>query len=145
MHPPLIILSPQDMPMEAPFRQYYHFTNAFNPTAILKAGGIPLLPPYLDDAAAVQLLSNADGLMLTGGEDIAPFLYGETPIPQCGPCNPRRDASDLSLLRAARQLQKPVLCICRGCQLANAFHGGTLYQDLPSYKLHTYILSEALP
>ena len=134
MKMPLIVLSPQEMPMEAPFQNRYHFTNAFNTSAILKAGGIPVLPPELDDAAAEALLARADGLLLTGGEDLSPSLYGEDPIPGCGVCNPRRDASDLCLLRAARKLQKPVLCICRGFQLANVFCGGTLFQDLPTQK-----------
>lgn len=134
MNSPLIVLSPQELPMEAPFRQHYYKTNAFNTDAVRRAGGIPILPSYADPETAEALLSRADGLLLTGGEDISPARYGEAPLPQCGTCCPRRDESDFNLLRAAIKLQKPVLCICRGCQLANVFFGGTLYQDLPVQK-----------
>lgn len=132
MSMPMIVLSPQAMPMEEPFRSHYHLTNAFNLSAVVRAGGIPVLPPYLGEAAARELMERADGLMLTGGADLSPALYGEAPLPQCGAIQPERDASDLLLLRTALALRRPVLCICRGCQLANVFFGGTLYQDLPA-------------
>ena len=130
MKKPMIILTPQRMPMEEPFAGAYHYTNSFNSNAILKAGGLPLLPPFLDEIQALILMARADGLMLTGGADIDPALYGQEKESCCGPLQPERDASDLALLKAALSLKKPVLCICRGFQLANAYLGGTLYQDL---------------
>ena len=130
MKKPMIVLSPQRMPMEAPFSGDYHYTNSFNTAAILKAGGLPVLPPFLTEAEARSLMEQADGLFLTGGADIDPALYSQEKAPACGELQPERDASDLALLRAALALQKPVLCICRGFQLGNAFLGGTLYQDL---------------
>ena len=130
MKKPIIVLSPQKMPMEAPFGGDYHYTNTFNTAAVLKAGGLPVLPPFLTEAEARSLMETADGLFLTGGADIDPALYGQDKDPACGELQPERDASDLALLRAALALQKPVLCICRGFQLGNAFLGGTLYQDI---------------
>lgn len=132
MKKPLIVLTPQRMPMEAPFNGNYHYTNSYNMTAIVKAGGLPLLPPYLDEAAARDLMEQADGLFLTGGADIDPAIYGQEKVPSCGVLQPERDASDCALLKAALALKKPILCICRGSQLVNAWLGGTLYQDLPT-------------
>ena len=134
MNTPLIVLSSLAMPMAAPFRQDYYKTNAFNTDSVRQAGGIPIMSSYADPESAEILLSRADGLLLTGGEDVSPERYGEEPLPECGKCNPRRDESDYNLLRAALKLHKPVLCICRGFQLANVFFGGNLYQDLPSQK-----------
>ena len=73
-----------------------------------------------------------DGLLLTGGQDIDPKLYGEQPIPACGkPCH-TRDALEDALLSMALSTEKPVLGICRGIQLMNVALGGTLWQDIPS-------------
>ena len=132
MKKPIIILSPQEMPMEAPFQGQYHYTNSFNTAAIRRAGGLPVLPPFLTREEADSLMARADGLFLTGGADIDPAIYGQEKREACGVLQPERDASDLALLRAALELKKPILCICRGFQLGNAFLGGTLYQDLPT-------------
>lgn len=97
------------------------------------AGGIPvILPPMADSAALNHLLSRLDGLIFTGGQDVAPALYGQEPAPGCGTICPERDALDTSLLKAALELDLPVLGICRGIQLINAALGGTLWQDLPT-------------
>ena len=132
MKKPVIVLSPQAMPMEQPFRQHYHYTNNFNMSAIRRAGGLPVLPPFLEQDEAFALLERADGLFLTGGDDLSPALYGEEALPACGTVDERRDASDYHLLAAALALHKPVLCLCRGCQIANVYLGGTLYQDIPT-------------
>ena len=132
MKKPVIVLSPQAMPMEQPFRQHYHYTNNFNMSAIRRAGGLPVLPPFLDEAEALALMETADGLFLTGGDDLSPALYGQATLPACGTVDERRDASDYHLLAAALALHKPVLCLCRGCQIANVYFGGSLYQDIPT-------------
>ena len=100
---------------------------------LLEAGALPLmLPPTADEQLCAQLMDLHDGLLLTGGQDVDPALYGERPRPECGPACGVRDAMELQLLRRALVLGRPVLAICRGLQLLNVALGGTLYQDLPS-------------
>lgn len=72
-----------------------------------------------------------DGLLLTGGEDVEPSLYGQDRSPKCGASNPRRDLTEIALIQAARQMRKPILAICRGPQVLNVALGGTLIQDIP--------------
>jgi putative glutamine amidotransferase len=94
---------------------------------------IPLVvPPLNDPTCAEAILDSAGGLLLTGGEDVNPELYGAAPHPKLGEINEQRDATELALLEVARDRRLPVLAICRGIQLLNVAHGGTLYQDLPS-------------
>lgn len=71
-----------------------------------------------------------DGLILQGGADIHPSVYGEEPMPVLGPIDAVRDTFELELLHAFVLAKKPVFGICRGLQLINVAHGGTLYQDL---------------
>lgn len=73
-----------------------------------------------------------DGLMLGGGEDVAPELYRETPRADLRDVNPRRDAQELGLIAAARRRRAPILAICRGIQIVNVACGGSLVQDIPS-------------
>ena len=97
------------------------------------AGLVPLIvPPLTHPDRATEILDVAAGLLLTGGEDVDPGLYGAPRHPRLGETNPTRDATELALLAAARERQLPVLAICRGIQLLNVACGGTLYQDLPS-------------
>jgi putative glutamine amidotransferase len=71
-----------------------------------------------------------DGLILQGGADIHPSIYGEEPTPMLGPVDAVRDTFELELLRAFIAAGKPIFGICRGMQLINVALGGTLYQDL---------------
>jgi len=97
------------------------------------AGLVPLVvPPLSNDDAARAVVSRVEGVLLTGGEDVDPPLYGQARSPQCGPSNPARDRTELALIRAAREARKPILAICRGPQVLNVALGGTLYQDIPS-------------
>ena len=98
-----------------------------------QAGASPIilpLPEDLDDLP--QLVSLCDGLLFTGGQDVSPTLYGETPKPTCGEVCPARDRVEQVLLHLALERDLPVLGICRGIQFLNAVLGGTLYQDLPT-------------
>ena len=101
--------------------------------AILRAGGVPLIfPTVADEAAARELVARVDGIVLTGGPDFDPALYGEEILNETVEIDAVRDRSDLLLARAALDSGKPVLAICRGGQLMNIVLGGTLYQDIPS-------------
>lgn len=130
MKKPIIVLTPRNKPMEAPFDMVYNFSNGFNFNAISNRGGIPIMAGMLDDAQAEQLMENADGLFLTGGADVDPKLYGEEIMECCGKIEYDRDKSDYALLKAALKFKKPIIGICRGCQIANVYLGGTMYQDI---------------
>jgi putative glutamine amidotransferase len=73
-----------------------------------------------------------DGLVLTGGEDVDPELYGQPRHERLSTVNRLRDDTEIALVRAAREARKPVLAICRGPQLLNVALGGTLIQDIAS-------------
>jgi hypothetical protein len=101
--------------------------------AIQEAGGIPLvLTPAHGGAPLRDLFELLDGLVLTGGEDIAPERYGEEVHYSSVECVPERDALELRLLEWALADDLPLLAICRGVQVLNVGLGGTLYQDLPA-------------
>lgn len=100
--------------------------------AIEKAGGLPvvLVPGRAEDAA--DLLAKLDGLLLTGGPDVEPGLYGEEPHETVTRVIPERDAFEIGLCREALGRDQPFLAICRGHQVLNVATGGTLIQDIPS-------------
>ncbi len=95
----------------------------------IEAGGTPvLLPPNADDLSALE---RVDGLLLVGGADIDPARYSATPGPHTDTPRTSRDASELALYKRARELNLPVLGICRGLQVMAVAHGGRLEQHLP--------------
>ncbi|MGI8609837.1 MAG: gamma-glutamyl-gamma-aminobutyrate hydrolase family protein [Candidatus Dormibacteria bacterium] len=98
--------------------------------SVQEAGGNGVLIPPREPAAAVELLDRLDGLMLTGGADVDPAVYGESRRAECEDPDAPRDRLEISLVRAARRRKMPILGICRGQQVANVALGGTLFQDL---------------
>ena len=101
--------------------------------ALEGAGLVPLaVPTMLAADRAGAALAAVRGLVLTGGEDVAPARYGAAPHPRLGEVDPVRDAAELALIAAARARGLPILAICRGIQILNVALGGTLYQDLDS-------------
>ena len=97
--------------------------------AIEKAGGIPFIVPYTESGEAIyRYLKLCRGVLLTGGGDISPTLYGKASEGSI----PRRDYFELNFLKAALEVDKPVMAICRGIQLVNVYFGGTLIEDIPS-------------
>ncbi|WP_137845834.1 gamma-glutamyl-gamma-aminobutyrate hydrolase family protein [Microbacterium sp. 2FI] len=101
--------------------------------AVTASGGIAvLLPPQPGpESAAPAVLDGLDGLILTGGLDVQPELYGAVRHPLTDPARPDRDAWELALFAGAEERRMPVLAICRGLQLVNVARGGTLHQHLP--------------
>ena len=101
------------------------------PEAIERAGGIPVIVPLLRPDAIDSLLDRVDGVCLPGGPDLQPSTYRAKPHPKLGPTEPRVDALELALIRAADRRNLPILGICRGMQVLNVARGGTLHQHLP--------------
>jgi putative glutamine amidotransferase len=109
--------------------------NAAYVRALEGAGLIPLVVPPLTHTRAVsRILDAVSGVLLSGGEDVDPSRYGESPHPELGPVNCARDETELALLARAREMGIPTLAICRGIQVVNVGLGGTLVQDLPSQR-----------
>lgn len=101
--------------------------------AIEKAGGVPLILPVTTDGAALRsLLDHLDGLVMTGGADVAPSFYNEEVLNETVQIDSIRDIFDLSLIKMAADRNIPMLGICRGQQLMNVAFGGSLYQDIPT-------------
>jgi putative glutamine amidotransferase len=98
--------------------------------SILHVGGEPRI---LDSSMPIeQALAGVDGLMLTGGNDVAPSRYGEAPHATVEEAEAGRDEFEIALIGAARRRNLPILAICRGVQVLNVACGGTLVQDIPS-------------
>ena len=107
--------------------------------AVAKAGGLPSIVAAgftnpLEEAAqlAGEILDNCDGLLLSGGTDVDPKIFGETPHTALGRVDAPRDPFEIALTREAVRRDMPVLGICRGLQVLNVALGGTLVQDIPS-------------
>lgn len=100
-------------------------------TAIVKAGGIPLLLPLHDSPDIMKAqIQSVDGILFSGGQDIHPLHYKEEPKSCLEEVCVDRDFYELEILKCAHLLNKPILGVCRGLQLLNVAFGGTLYQDI---------------
>ena len=101
--------------------------------AIEYAGGTPLLIPHVGDIECInQYLGVLDGLILSGGGDIDPLLFGQEPHQNIGSVDRVRDEMELQLTQKALNQDLPILAICRGIQMLNVAAGGTIYQDIAS-------------
>lgn len=99
--------------------------------SLRKAGAIPVvIPPQPENVA--DIVEEFDGLLLAGGEDCDPAVYGEERHPKTEMMDARRQSNDLSLARTAREHGIPTLGICLGLQVMNVASGGTLIQDIHS-------------
>jgi putative glutamine amidotransferase len=99
--------------------------------SVRRSGGEPLELDYHRDSPE-DVVGRADGLLLTGGGDVDPQLYGETPHATFHASEEGRDAYEVALTRAAVDAGLPIFAICRGMQVLNVALGGTLIQDIPS-------------
>src|SRR5215207_9572154 len=103
--------------------------------AVERAGGRPLLVPPSQEGIE-ETLDALDGLLLSGGSDIDPELYGAEAHPETNGTRPERDRAEIALLRAALERDMPVLAVCRGSQVLNVAQGGDLVQHLPEIVGH---------
>ena len=97
------------------------------------AGGLPVVLPYTKSKDALQTYAElCHGFLLVGGVDIAPERYSAERQKECGTVCDARDEFEFAAFDAVYPTEKPILGICRGCQLINVALGGTLYQDIPT-------------
>jgi putative glutamine amidotransferase len=112
--------------------------------AVIQAGGLPvLIPVQMSGGLLEEILPRVDGLLFSGGGDIDPNFYHETPqMDILTDLEVERDRLEIKLMQLATQSHKPFLAICRGIQVMNVAHGGSLWQDIAAQKpqaiLHDY-------
>lgn len=97
---------------------------------VVSVGGFPVLLPCHEAVDVRSALDFLDGLLLPGGGDVDPIWFGEEPIVGIGSIDPIADAAEIALCDAFIKAGKPVLGICKGCQVMNIAAGGDIYQDL---------------
>ncbi|MCY3785868.1 MAG: gamma-glutamyl-gamma-aminobutyrate hydrolase family protein [bacterium] len=120
-----MLASMSHLELEVYFRDYAR--------RVAEAGGLPVLLSLDTDPA--QVVERLDGIVLPGGTDVDPALYGAEPDRDLMDPEPARDAQELALLDAAAAAGVPVLAICRGLQVVNVWRGGTLHQHVPEHGL----------
>ncbi len=122
-----------------------------NGRRVHEAGGVPVLLPFESSDSAV--VDRLDGLLITGGQDVHPDVWGGDPRLASDDADPRRDANvhdrerdayELSLVKTAVSAGVPVLGICRGNQVLNVALGGTLVEDVPVFDI-VHAADEAPP
>jgi len=111
-------------------RRKKHLLSDYYVQAVENSGGIPVILPSVDIEVVDRLYEMVDGLIFSGGCDVDPHLFGETPQKGIGEITPKRDQFELCLAQKALKGTKPVLGICRGIQVLNIAAGGSLYQDI---------------
>ena len=113
-------------------RPGYHSMREDYVRSVERSQAVPVVLPALRPEDAAALLDRLDGLVLSGGIDVDPALYGEAPHPKLGRVDRHRDEFELALTREALARDLPLLAICRGQQVLNVATGGSLVQDIPS-------------
>lgn len=109
-----------------------HTLNRAYTAAVEEAGGIPLLLSSQNPEAVPIIVELIDGLILSGGGDVVPDIYGGVDHDTLYGLEPTRDAFEIVLVKEAQARSLPLLAICRGMQVCNVALGGTLYEDVPS-------------
>ena len=99
--------------------------------AVERAGGIPVIVPYIADEDVPGVLNMVDGLLLSGGMDVDPKHYNDEAHPKTEATTPERDRVEFALFEEACRLNMPIFGICRGIQMINVALGGSLIQDIP--------------
>ena len=101
--------------------------------AVTRAGGMPVIMSPQPGEVVPELVARFDGILIPGGPDVDPSMYGREPHPKLGPTWPEVDRFEAAVVREAEARGLPLLAICRGMQLLNVAHGGTLHQHLPDH------------
>lgn len=115
---------PEGLPLSVVMNQRYYLAAA-------AMGAVPVLVPLLDDLETLRAIyERLDGLLIPGGVDIDPAIYGEPPHEKLGRVDLARDRVELQLTTWAIEDRKPFLGLCRGLQVLNVACGGTLHQDI---------------
>ncbi|MCB9421340.1 MAG: gamma-glutamyl-gamma-aminobutyrate hydrolase family protein [Ardenticatenaceae bacterium] len=105
--------------------------------SIVAAGGLPVLIPLgLGDGELTEILTRVDGVLLPGGGDIEPSVYGAGAHETMYGIDSDRDRVEIVVARQAVKMQKPLLAICRGHQVLNVALGGTLWEDVQTFMPH---------
>lgn len=105
------------------------------PGAVERGGGAPLvIPPFAAERDVEAILDRVDGVLVSGGPDIDPCLYGEPPHPKLGPTDIGLDRFEIGLVRRALERDLPLLGICRGAEVMNVARGGTLVQHVDGHR-----------
>lgn len=118
---------------DSPYFSQYNIISCDYAQAIEHSGGIPMFLPHTENLKlADDYLSSIDGILLSGGGDIDPLVFGEEPHPQIGNVDIVRDRMELSLLGKALSQDIPILGICRGIQMLAVASGGNICQDIAS-------------
>jgi len=107
------------------------YVSEFYVKSIIKANGIPVILPIVEDEeSARELIDRVDVLLISGGADVNPLMYQQEPLLKVGGIDPSRDLAEKMYFEYAKKVKKPIFGICRGLQFINVVEGGTLYQDL---------------
>ncbi len=92
-----------------------------------------------------EKVRSLDGLILTGGGDVHPSLYGKPEaIEHVEEVNEQRDAFELKVIEEALDAEIPILGICRGMQIMNVFLGGSLIVDLPMAGYRSHVIRDGV-
>jgi putative glutamine amidotransferase len=110
--------------------------------AVFGSGGVPRLLPCRGEPSELDELRGIDGLLLTGGGDVDPSLYGRARSNETGGIDRDRDTWEIGLVQLARRASVPVLGVCRGSQVLNVAFGGTLIQHLPGPTTQPHLVTE---
>lgn len=127
-----ITARPQNVPSAENEILSYLVTHTYS-DSILRGGGIPILILPVENSLVDTVLDRVEGILFTGGGDIAPERYGAERDEAVWMVDDERDEFELALVRKAYERKMPVMAICRGNQIVNVAFGGTLIQDLPSH------------
>jgi putative glutamine amidotransferase len=105
------------------------------PGAVARGGGAPMIvPPFAHEDDVETILDRVDGVVISGGPDIHPCLYGQDEHPKLGPIDIGLDRFELGFVRRALERDLPLLGICRGAELLNVARGGTLLQHVDGHR-----------